>query len=468
MRGQTAAEREEPQCATGFLGDRQRHSLPDRNAPHQAPVCGRHPLAGAAACAQRLHFRRIRLARHEHHLRGGQHFRRQARCAIRHHRVAVGLEVEQALCGGVVQEVVRLIDEDAVWQTGATTHDIERRQHRADVVDLRTLLHARQVDDDAAIGIAQGAQQLPRGWRRILPAEDGDPRQRLERSVVAFGIDDAHAVPVQNQLLAEQPCHPGLAGLRVAGDQHVAPPHGERELATVFRVPEHETTACLADDRNLLRCRDLPDVGRDGWCPSAGNGEVGGGLQGIAAPGHCGADLGESQHLVVVFGVADGQHVPRRQPQHVERRTQARRLAHALRQCHDPAAIEGEHERQFECPDGLQDANGLIGLRVHQAFAALKWNPTCRQPGAQRGRHKWRQQRGVAAFGEMHNGAVLRDNAIHEMKVAGHAAQFTQDASGDQQHDDAPGARIADGRADRRVETVAAGNGPVVVERQHG
>ena len=86
----------------------------------------------------------------------------------------------------VVQEIVRLVDDDAVRQPGAATHDVQRRQHGADVVDLQVVRHARQVDDDAAVGIAQRAQQLARRRRRIFAAENAHARQRLERPVVAL------------------------------------------------------------------------------------------------------------------------------------------------------------------------------------------------------------------------------------------------------------------------------------------
>ena len=155
----------------------------------------------------------------------------------------------------ILQEVVRLVHDDAVRQTGLTPHDVQRRQHGADVFDLLVVRQVRQVDDDAAIRIAKGAQQLTRRRRRILAAEHRDTGQRLERPVVAFRIDDAHAVAVQDQLLAEQTGHPGLARLRVAGDQHVATANRQGELASIFGVAEQQSPPSPRRERGADRSR---------------------------------------------------------------------------------------------------------------------------------------------------------------------------------------------------------------------
>mgnify|MGYP003335827617 CR=1 FL=1 len=68
-------------------------------------------------------------------------------------------------------------------------------------------------------------------------AEHRHAGKRFERGVVPLGVDHAHAVAVQDQLLAEQAGNPRLARSRVAADEDVAAPHGERELLT--RSEEH-------------------------------------------------------------------------------------------------------------------------------------------------------------------------------------------------------------------------------------
>ena len=73
---------------------------------------------------------------------------------------------------------------------------------RADVAQLFVVRQTRQVDDDAAVRIPEGPQQLARRRRSVFATEHGHARQAFERAVVPFRVDDADAIAVQNQLLA--------------------------------------------------------------------------------------------------------------------------------------------------------------------------------------------------------------------------------------------------------------------------
>ena len=97
--------------------------------------------------------------------------------------------------------------------------------------------------------------------------------------------------------------------------------------------------------------------------------DIGRGLERRAAPLHGSADLGQLQQRVIVFGVADRHGVPRRQAEHVERGVQPGGLADALRQRHHAAAVEQQHERQFQRANRLQQARRLVGGAVDQALA---------------------------------------------------------------------------------------------------
>ena len=168
---------------------------------------------------------------------------------------------------GVLQEIVRLVDHDAVWKAGLAPHHVERGQHGADVFDLLIVRPMRQVDYHASIRIPQRAKQLSRRWWRILATEHGNTRQRLERPVVAFRIDDADAIAVQDQLLTEKAGDPGLARLRIAGHQHIAPAHRERELTSIFGIAEQQAPPGPRRNGKLTAVRDRAQVAGDGRWP---------------------------------------------------------------------------------------------------------------------------------------------------------------------------------------------------------
>ena len=109
------------------------------------------------------------------------------------------------------------------------------------VLSFLAVRHLRQVDDHADVRVAEGAQQIARVRRRIVPAENDDTRQRLEGPIIAFRIDHAHAVPLKDRLLAHQARQPRFAGARLTGDQNRPAAHGEADLAAIVLMPELET-----------------------------------------------------------------------------------------------------------------------------------------------------------------------------------------------------------------------------------
>jgi len=62
----------------------------------------------------------------------------------------------------VLQEVVRFIHENAMRQPCPSSHDVQRWEHRSDVLHLLVVRLVRQVNDDAAIRVPQCSQQVAR------------------------------------------------------------------------------------------------------------------------------------------------------------------------------------------------------------------------------------------------------------------------------------------------------------------
>ena len=63
-----------------------------------------------------------------------------------------------------------------------------------------------------------GASDVRSIRRPIVTPQHHDTRQRLQRTVVTFGIDHADTVALQDHLLAAKPGNPGFAGLWVSDD----------------------------------------------------------------------------------------------------------------------------------------------------------------------------------------------------------------------------------------------------------
>jgi hypothetical protein len=138
---------------------------------------------------------------------------------------------------------MRFVEQDAMRESRSAPEDVQRRQYRSDVTEFFIVREARQVNDHAAVRVAESAQQLARRGRSVFASEDAHSGQAFERAVVSFGIDGAHAVAVQNQLFAQKTRDPGFSGFGVARHQHVAAANRERELSTVLEIPEQQTSA---------------------------------------------------------------------------------------------------------------------------------------------------------------------------------------------------------------------------------
>ena len=111
-----------------------------------------------------------------------------------------------------MQVVVRFVEQNAMRKAGPASEHVQGRQDGANILQLFVVRQTRKVDHHAAIGIPEGAQQFAGRGRRVFASEDGHPGQAFERAVVPFRIDGADAVPMENQLLAEETRDPGLAG----------------------------------------------------------------------------------------------------------------------------------------------------------------------------------------------------------------------------------------------------------------
>jgi hypothetical protein len=67
------------------------------------------------------------------------------------------------------------------------------------------------------------------------PVKDDDARERSQWSVIAFRIDYAKTVTLQNKLLAKQPGDPRFARTWITGDQNV-PATDVRFDSFAFRI----------------------------------------------------------------------------------------------------------------------------------------------------------------------------------------------------------------------------------------
>ena len=121
-----------------------------------------------------FHLGRVGFARHNDDFRGRQELFRESRGPVAHDRVPVPLQIQEMTRVGILQKVVRFVDEDPVRQAGAVADLVQRRQDSADVLDLLGLRAMGEVDDDAAIGIPDRPQEIPWLRRRILAAEYRD------------------------------------------------------------------------------------------------------------------------------------------------------------------------------------------------------------------------------------------------------------------------------------------------------
>ena len=363
---------------------------------------------------------------------------------------------------------MRLVDHDAVRQAGPAAHAAEPRQQGAHVLHFRVVTLLRQINHDAAVRVAERLLHVGRRRRRIAPAQDRDARQSLERAVVTFGIDHAEGIAMEDQLLAEQPRHPRFSRPRVAGDEDIPAANGERELAAVFTESESQTTprafghgqSSAFGERSNLPCHVA------GAC--AMQHHIRRCAQRRAAPFNRDSDLGEAQQLVIVLRVADGDRIPRRGAQDVQRGAQPGGLADPLGHPHDPAAIEYEHQRQLQRPNHVEHHCSVHRLRIDQRMARAMGNAPPAKFFQECGRRRWREHRRVFAVRKVHDAAVLGDDPVHEVQISGEGPEVIENATGDEQHEDPAGTRRGDRLARTGVQRVRGRDGPVVIERKDG
>ena len=157
--------------------------------------------------------------------------------------------------------VVRLVEQDLVRQPGPAPQ--RRRAAAAACAGTRSSHDARSS--------TRSMMTLTSGWRSARassrargggssPPERDDARQRFERAVVAFGIDDADTVALQDQLLAEQAGQPRFPGAGFAGDEDRPAANGQADRLAVVLVAEQSgdgvpsaspTTAAAAQTRRM-------------------------------------------------------------------------------------------------------------------------------------------------------------------------------------------------------------------------
>jgi len=104
------------------------HMVQPKGREH-LPAGGVQVLAGRTPLAERLDFLSVRLSRDKNDFRGGNEIGRQLRRPVRHHGVAIQLEVQQLAREGIVQEVVRFIDHEPVRDPRASPHDVQCGQN---------------------------------------------------------------------------------------------------------------------------------------------------------------------------------------------------------------------------------------------------------------------------------------------------------------------------------------------------
>lgn len=151
----------------------------------------------------------------------------------------------------------------------------------------------------------KGSHELVGAGRRLVAAQHDDAKQQFQSGVVALRIDDTDAVPIKDQLLAQQ--------------------------------------------------------SRDGWGAVPIEDLVSHGLQRRAAPADRHADLAHFEHPVVVLGVPDGNRIVSRQPEARKCLTKAGGLPHRLGEDHQARPIEVQDERQPHLANDAEDAMRVRG-----------------------------------------------------------------------------------------------------------
>ena len=129
--------------------------------------------------------------------------------------------------------------------------------------------------------------------------------------------------------------------------------------------------------------------------------------------------------------------------------------------------VEQQDQRQFEIANHLEESRGVARRRIDQAPSKDEVNAAAPQFRDEGGRNLRGEKRRVSAVWEMRDGAVLGDDTVDEMQIAGHATQLVEDPAGHEEHRIAACSRVGNRVAHRWIERLVVRDRTVVVEREH-
>ena len=189
-------------------------------------------------------------------------------------------------------------------------------------------------------------------------------------------------------------------------------------------------------------------------------------LESPTSPADGYADLASRQEVVVVFRIADGDRIVRRQTQRGEGLAKPGSFTNRLRKHHEAAAVEQQHQRQFELADHGQDAGSKGRVGLYYALAGSEVDPTVAEFIQENGRWRMADQPGMPVWKGQY-GPVFRYHGVNKLKVSCYPLQVRKNAAGHEDNCDSAGTRLRDGGPHVRIEYSIACDRPIVVERQY-
>ena len=139
----------------------------------------------------------------------------------------------------------------------------------------------------------------------------------------------------------------------------------------------------------------------------------------------------DSHKSVIVFRVADANHVVRRKPEFLERRAQTRRLVYARRQNHHCALVENDLKLEAHIADDLDCGRfvGFPGRDDNTANRNPRRTPTD-QLARELGRRRFGKQLFFAVSRTVQKSAILSDDAVEQIETWEDAEQVVEFPSG--------------------------------------
>jgi len=246
--------------------------------------------------------------------------------------------------------------------------------------------------------------------------------------VVALRVDDAHLIVLADQALDQAGGQGGLAAARGAGDEDVVPVRRQLHRGSVAASAEQDEMALDAPLHALEVVGDqLPDQ-----LPHAGAvvrrhaqrrraRDRGHGV------GHGDRALAARQERVVVFAVADADHLVARQAELAQGALHAGRLVDAGRQHQHGGAVREHLHLQAELPDGILYRGALRrGRRQHHSPDLERRDvPRLEQPH-QLGSRRRPEPRAFPAGGAVQDPAVLGDDEIEQRRAGTEGEQVVE------------------------------------------